>query len=66
MIADTTEDDVQLLEEGNEEIGDLAAMAKEATVVKLVNLLLRQAVQERASDVHVEPFEKGDEGALPH
>ncbi len=34
-------------------------MAKEATVVKLVNLILRQAVQERASDVHVEPFEKG-------
>jgi len=59
MIADTTEDDVQVLEEGNEEIGDLAAMAKEATVVKLVNLILRQAVQERASDVHVEPFEKG-------
>jgi len=59
MIADTTEDDVQVLEEGNDEIGDLETMAKEATVVKLVNLLLRQAVQERASDVHVEPFEKG-------
>ena len=59
MIADTTEDDVQVLEDGNDEIGDLETMAKEATVVKLVNLLLRQAVQERASDVHVEPFEKG-------
>ena len=59
MIADTSEDDVQLLEEGSDEIGDLERMAKEATVVKLVNLTLRQAVQERASDVHVEPFEKG-------
>jgi len=59
MIADTAEDDVQVLDDTNEEIGDLESMAKEATVVKLVNLLLRQAVQERASDVHVEPFEKG-------
>jgi type II secretion system protein E len=59
MIADTTEDDVQVLDESDHEIGDLERMAKEATVVKLVNLILRQAVQERASDVHVEPFEKG-------
>ena len=59
MIADTTEDDVQVLDESNDEIGDLETMAKEATVVKFVNLILRQAVQERASDVHVEPFERG-------
>jgi type II secretion system protein E len=59
MITDTAEDDVQVLDELDDEIGNLVAMAKEATVVKLVNLILRQAVQERASDVHVEPFEKG-------
>ena len=60
MIADTAEDDeVQVLDETDNEIGDLVRMAKEATVVKLVNLILRQAVQERASDVHVEPFEHG-------
>ena len=59
MLADTTENDVQVLDETENEIGDLERMAKEATVVKLVNLILRQAVQERASDVHVEPFERG-------
>ena len=59
MLADTTENDVQVLDEIENEIGDLERMAKEATVVKLVNLILRQAVQERASDVHVEPFERG-------
>ncbi len=59
MIADTADDDVQVLDENSDEIGDLESMAREATVVKLVNLILRQAVQERASDVHVEPFEKG-------
>jgi type II secretion system protein E len=59
LIADSGEDDVQVLDESDNEIGDLVRMAKEATVVKLVNLVLRQAVQERASDVHIEPFEKG-------
>jgi len=59
MMADTTEEEVQILEESEEEIGDLERMAREATVIKFVNLILRQAVQERASDVHVEPFEKG-------
>ena len=59
MIADTADEEVQILEDSQDEIGDLERMAKEATVIKLVNLILRQAVQERASDVHVEPFEKG-------
>ena len=59
MIADTAEEEVQILEDSQDEIGDLERMAKEATVIKLVNLILRQAVQERASDVHVESFEKG-------
>ncbi|OFX15667.1 MAG: type II secretion system protein GspE, partial [Armatimonadetes bacterium RBG_16_58_9] len=59
MIADTAEEEVQILDDSADEGGDLERMAKEATVVKLVNLVLRQAVQERASDVHVEPFEKG-------
>jgi len=58
MLADTTENDVQVIDEIENEIGDLERMAKEATVVKLVNLILRQAVRERASDVHVEPFER--------
>jgi len=35
---------------------DVVAKAEEAPVIKLVNLLLIQAVKERASDIHVEPF----------
>lgn len=58
MMADTTEDDIEILDESSEELGDLERMAREATVIKFVNLFLRQAVQEHASDVHVEPFEK--------
>ncbi len=40
---------------GNEaELGDLA---NEAPIVRFVNLVLFQAVQDRASDIHFEPFE---------
>ncbi len=33
----------------------LLAMAEDAPVVKLVDLILRQAIVERASDIHIEP-----------
>lgn len=58
MMADTTDEEVEILDDSSEELGDLERMAREATVIKFVNLILRQAVQEHASDVHVEPFEK--------
>lgn len=34
----------------------LIARAEEAPVVKLVDLIIRQAINERASDIHMEPF----------
>jgi type IV pilus assembly protein PilB len=34
----------------------LVAKAEEAPVVKLVDLIIRQAINERASDIHIEPF----------
>ncbi len=37
------------------EITDLHAVVEDAPIVKYVNLILRQALQERASDVHIEP-----------
>ena len=36
---------------------DLNDMANETPIVKFVNLVLYQAVQDRASDIHFEPFE---------
>lgn len=46
-----------LLDSETVDIGDLEAMAHEAPVVKLLNLVLLQAVKDRASDIHFEPFE---------
>lgn len=43
-----------LVEAGSE---DLLEAAQEASVIKLVNEIILEAVNERASDIHVEPYE---------
>ncbi|MBI2948181.1 MAG: type II/IV secretion system protein [Verrucomicrobia bacterium] len=37
---------------------DIEVMANEPTVINLVNLILSEALRERASDIHLVPFEK--------
>lgn len=39
------------------EADDIHRMAEEPTLINLVNLILLEAIQTRASDVHIEPFE---------
>lgn len=39
-------------------LDQLAASSEEAPVIKLANIILLQAIKDRASDVHIEPFEK--------
>src|SRR2546425_1662796 len=54
-------DNVEISRETVEEVNldQLAASSEEAPVIKLANLILVQAVKDRASDIHIEPFEKG-------
>ena len=40
-----------------DDIEQLKDMASEAPVIRMVNLMLQHAVDRRASDIHVEPFE---------
>jgi len=54
--ADKIEVSRETLEEVN--LDQLAASSEEAPVIKLANLILVQAVKDRASDIHIEPFEK--------
>ncbi len=64
--ADTPEEMIQSMDTESsdrilhelEEIADLLDISDEAPVIKLVNLILFQAVKERASDIHIEPFQK--------
>src|SRR5580658_6476779 len=39
------------------DLSQLAASSEEAPVIKLANLILVQAIKDRASDIHLEPFE---------
>jgi len=51
--------DLEVLEDDEElDMEALAESAEEAPVVKLVNLILTDAIKRGASDIHVEPYEK--------
>jgi len=46
-------------EEEEEDSKKLEAISKEAPIIQLVNMLIVQGVKDRASDIHIEPIEKG-------
>ncbi|MEX2169410.1 MAG: ATPase, T2SS/T4P/T4SS family [Pirellulales bacterium] len=54
LLAQRDEDDVQLLDEIDAEDSELAEQAQEASVIRLVNEILIEAIETRASDVHIE------------
>ncbi len=58
-IEDVAEN-LEVAKEDAEEVNldQLAASTEEAPVVKLANLIIVQAIKDRASDIHIEPFEK--------
>jgi len=53
-------DNVEEVKQKREEIDldRLAVESEDAPVVKIVNLILVQALKEKASDIHIEPFER--------
>ena len=55
----TKEGGVSIKREASEEhlsLDNIVASAEKAPVIKLTDLLIRQAIKDRASDIHVEPF----------
>src|SRR5438128_8498900 len=55
---DENEISVEKDADGSLDINDLEKSAADAPVVKLVNLILLDAIKKGASDIHVEPYEK--------
>src|SRR5207302_9089832 len=54
-----SETDIELqAEEAETSLAELEKGAEEAPIVKLVNLILTDAVKRGASDIHIEPYEK--------
>jgi general secretion pathway protein E len=58
LAEDAAEDLDHLVEDISQEPQDLLEAADDAPIIKLVNSLLQHAVKDRASDVHLEPFEQ--------
>src|SRR5277367_4260975 len=58
--AEAEADSVENIPEAVEDVSldKLAASGEEAPVIKLANLIIVQAIKDRASDIHLEPFEK--------
>jgi len=57
VIQDMREEDRDLIISAVEETGDLLDDTSDAPIIKLVNLMLSQAVKGRASDIHIEPYQ---------
>ncbi|HVO83513.1 MAG TPA: type IV-A pilus assembly ATPase PilB [Syntrophobacteria bacterium] len=59
VLGEFTDEGVDLIESGEDlDIGELESAAEQAPVVKLVNLVLVDAIRKGASDIHLEPYEK--------
>ena len=59
LMAAKSEEEVELLEGIELDGSELSEMAQEASVVRLVNEILLEAIQSRASDVHIETQSNG-------
>jgi general secretion pathway protein E len=58
QLAEAAHDDLDALAAGiTNEPQDLLESTDDAPIIRLVNSLLQHAVKERASDIHIEPFE---------
>jgi len=59
QLAEEAHDDLDALaSEASNEPQDLLESTDDAPIIRLVNSLLQHAVKKRASDIHIEPFEK--------
>jgi type IV pilus assembly protein PilB len=58
LIRDIADDAVEVVEDDDGDVTDLAKVAGESPVIRLANYLICNAVKEGASDIHIEPGEK--------
>ncbi|MGZ5058325.1 MAG: type II secretion system ATPase GspE [Methylobacter sp.] len=56
--SDKSADDFSVDDLREEDLEHLKDLASEAPVIKMVNLIMQRAIETRASDIHIEPFEQ--------
>lgn len=57
-IVEDINEGIEAVGEDTEDVEHLKDLASEAPVIRLVNLVMSRAVESRASDIHIEPFER--------
>ncbi len=50
-------EDFEVVKQDDGDVTNLGERSSEAPIVKIVDLILREALKKRASDIHIEPFE---------
>ncbi len=55
--SEPTDAEFEYFSDDEEDVNHLRDLASEAPVIRFVNLLISRAVEQRASDIHIEPFE---------
>jgi type IV pilus assembly protein PilB len=59
VLTEFDEEEMEVVHEEDEiDMSDLKKAVEDAPVVKLVNLILTDAIKKGASDIHIEPYEK--------
>jgi type IV pilus assembly protein PilB len=60
ILEEMEEPEMELVDEdeGGDEAIDLLSQTEQAPVIKIVNLILIESIKRRASDIHIEPFER--------
>ena len=61
LLGAMDQDDIEVLDDNRHDMMDMDQLEKDvnaAPVVKLLNMVLLSAIKDRASDIHLEPFEK--------
>ena len=57
LVSEAEDEGVQVVDGESDDDMDLSAAAADASIIKFVNQVLAEAIERRATDVHVEPFE---------
>jgi len=59
VMSDMDVEDFEIVDDNEQiDVGSLERATEDAPVVKMVNAILQDAIRKKASDIHVEPYEK--------
>lgn len=57
-VIEEAKEDIEIIEESKEKgIGEIAESSRQVPIIKMVNLIIVEALRSRASDIHLEPYE---------